>query len=178
MLQRIQYNLLKEAIADWFEPTEKKLRQCSMLTYNKNLLNTSVTHVRDIENSLNAGHEKVTEFTKLADDVFQNTGARGQQNIENDRIGIKSRWSKLLATVAAVKENLKSSQERLETFEQESEKFVEWMKKIESKTRIFTLLSTLEEKKLRVETLEVNILLPHYNTVVIFRKFGYNTVEV
>ena len=94
-------------------------------------------HFQDFKSEMRQGQDRVNNTTQLGERVCQTTAPRGQEAIHKEIQNLKDDWNSFASSVNDVEANLESCIGNWLQMDEEYQRFMQWVEKMEAKLKNF-----------------------------------------
>ena len=112
-------------------------------------------HCQDLISSQGDGETKIRSCEEYAHATQTNTGLAGKQTIQHELEMLHQDWTQYGNDLSEARDRLKNVLSKWQAYELSYEKLAQWIKDMEKKVKDFTLVPTLDEKKVLVKKYQV-----------------------
>ena len=108
------------------------------------------------------GEGKIRSCEEYAHATQSNTGLAGKQTIQHELEMLHRDWSQYGNDLTEARDRLRNVLSKWQEYELSYEKLAQWIKDMERKVKDFTLVPTLDEKKVLVKKYQVNYVYSYF----------------
>lgn len=155
VMEHANYLIQYSGLTDLLQETANRVKVLDRIVVDKHSTKTWQQLIQEVDTAVQDGEGKLKEYYRLVSATLINTGTKGKQLIEEEKKDVEEKWAELLLSIGQIKQRLLMSSEKLDDFEDCLEKFSEWIKMQEAKAKAFVPVATVEEKRDKVNALQV-----------------------